>query len=201
VDQAVVDLPNGCRPHHRRALSATVAVSGVSVAITCAHLSPGPHNNELRAAQAGAVATFARARRRDGAVPILLGDFNAPPDAAAIRMITEGPSAADAPRFVDAWLRAGDGGPGVTWPSEVAAGESAHPRARRIDYIFVGLSPHDGGDIVSCRRVCNDAPNGVYPSDHVGLFAELRLPHRCQRRMCATGVRTSDPTTRLTAPS
>jgi endonuclease/exonuclease/phosphatase family metal-dependent hydrolase len=180
VDQTVVDLPNACRPHHRRALSATVAVSGVSVAITSVHLSPGPRNSDLRAAQAAAVGQFAQARWRDGTVPILLGDFNAPPDDAAIRRITEGPAPADAPRFVDAWLRAGDGGPGVTWPSPVAAGAAAHPHARRIDYIFVGLSPHDGGAIVSCRRVCDDAPHGVYPSDHVGLFAELRLPHRCQ---------------------
>jgi hypothetical protein len=31
------------------------------------------------------------------------------------------------------------------------------------------------GDILSCKIVCDEAENGVWPSDHFGLLAELRV--------------------------
>ena len=46
---------------------------------------------------------------------------------------------------------------------------------RRIDYIFSGSPQRDGTGLVeTCRVVCDDAEAGVWPSDHFGVYAELR---------------------------
>ena len=46
---------------------------------------------------------------------------------------------------------------------------------RRIDYIFTGWPVRNGiGQLLSCRVVCDDERDGVWPSDHFGVYAELR---------------------------
>ena len=46
---------------------------------------------------------------------------------------------------------------------------------RRIDYVFAGLPRRDGvGQIQACRVVCDKPEGGVWPSDHFGVYAELR---------------------------
>ena len=46
---------------------------------------------------------------------------------------------------------------------------------RRIDYVFVRHPRRDAlGEVLDCRVVCNDERGGVWPSDHFGVFAELR---------------------------
>jgi endonuclease/exonuclease/phosphatase family metal-dependent hydrolase len=50
-------------------------------------------------------------------------------------------------------------------------------RGRRIDYILVRSGPHGPVlDIADCRRVLTDPIDGVQPSDHYGLLADLRRP-------------------------
>ena len=46
---------------------------------------------------------------------------------------------------------------------------------RRIDYILTG-SPmaHAAGHVVDCRVVGNEPEDGVWPSDHHAVLAELR---------------------------
>jgi hypothetical protein len=34
--------------------------------------------------------------------------------------------------------------------------------------------PSGIGNVETCRVVCDDAVDGVWPSDHFGVFAELR---------------------------
>ena len=48
---------------------------------------------------------------------------------------------------------------------------------RRLDYIFASAPARDGrGLIHSCRVVLDEGDaDGVFPSDHFGVFAELQL--------------------------
>ena len=108
--------------------------------------------------------------------PLLLGDFNAEPDSAEIRYVTGRQSLGErSVAFLDAWQVAGDGGPGFTWSN---TNDHARPNLepdRRIDYVFAGFPRRDGtGQILRCRVVCDAAEDGVWPSDHFGVYAELR---------------------------
>ena len=45
---------------------------------------------------------------------------------------------------------------------------------RRIDYIFSGYPLQNGlGHLEACRVVCDDAADGVWPTDHFGVYAEF----------------------------
>jgi endonuclease/exonuclease/phosphatase family metal-dependent hydrolase len=48
---------------------------------------------------------------------------------------------------------------------------------RRLDYIFASAPARDGRGLVhSCRVVLDEGDaDGVFPSDHFGVFAELQL--------------------------
>ena len=77
--------------------------------------------------------------------------------------------------FRDAWRVAGDGGPGLTWANRNPYARPWLEPDRRIDYVFSGPPLRDGrGVIESCRVVCDDEHDGVWPSDHFGVYAELR---------------------------
>ena len=105
-----------------------------------------------------------------GFPPILAGDFNAEPGSDEIRGLSDRRS-----RWVDAWSAAGDGGPGSTWASRNPYARLAGELDRRIDYIFVAPPGADGrGRVESCRVVCDDERDGVWASDHFGVYAELR---------------------------
>ncbi|MGH9024540.1 MAG: endonuclease/exonuclease/phosphatase family protein [Acidimicrobiia bacterium] len=107
--------------------------------------------------------------------PILCGDFNADPDADEIRLLT-GKAAIPVPKlvFIDAWQAAGDG-PGFTWSNvNPFAAEGLEPD-RRLDYVFVGYPrPGGAGHVVSARIEGVDAFDGINPSDHYAMCAELR---------------------------
>jgi endonuclease/exonuclease/phosphatase family metal-dependent hydrolase len=130
----------------------------------------------VRELQAAAVCELARLRRpRDGFPPILVGDFNAVPDSDEIRYIKglhslNGRSV----HFRDAWEAAGRGD-GTTWSNRNSYAATALEPDRRIDYIFVGPPRADGmGMVEECHVVCDDEREGVWPSDHFGVFALLR---------------------------
>jgi len=109
--------------------------------------------------------------------PILVGDFNTTCDSTEIRFLTGMHSFGGRSFFLrDAWTHAGDGTKGFTWTTENPYIPLWLEPERRIDYIFVGLPTMEGlGDILSCKIVCDEAENGVWPSDHFGLLAELRV--------------------------
>jgi len=118
---------------------------------------------------------------------IIGGDFDAPPDRSSIRFLTGRQSLqGKSTQFHDAWETAGDptadNPDGCTWCYEnplvgdVAlewTGQRKH--RRRIDYLFVG-SPFlfkRRARITRCRVVLNEPTNGVWPSDHYGVMAEV----------------------------
>ena len=107
--------------------------------------------------------------------PILCGDMNAPPDSTEMWMLT-GKTTLPVPKLVfhDAWEMAGEG-PGHTWSNENPYARLDLEVARRIDFIFTGWPrAHGAGHVVMAEVIGREAVDGVVPSDHYGVLAELR---------------------------
>jgi endonuclease/exonuclease/phosphatase family metal-dependent hydrolase len=176
ADQETLRLPDGGDGELRSALSVTIDAPFGPLSVTCTHLNWKLHQGWVRERQVVAVCQLALRRRpRGGFPPILLGDFNAEPDSTEIRYI-KGLHALNGAsvHFRDVWRMAGEG-EGITWSNENDYARPALEPDRRIDYIFVGPPLPSGiGKVESCRVVCNDGQDGVWPTDHFGVYAELR---------------------------
>ena len=170
-------LPESGDGERRAALSVTVAAPFGPIGFTTTHLNWRLAHGWIRERQVQALCDLAlRNAPEDGFPPLLAGDFNAEPGSTEIRYVTglhalEGRSVL----FLDAWARAGNGGQGITWSNANVWARKEHEPDQRIDYLFVGLPPRDGrGQILDCRVVCDDAIDGIWPSDHYGVYSELR---------------------------
>ena len=110
----------------------------------------------------------------DGFPPIVMGDFNAEPDAHEIRFMRglatlRGRSV----YFADCFALCGDG-PGHTYARSNVYAEKLREPNRRIDYIFVrGPDRRLRGEPLAARVVFADEEGGVFPSDHYGVLAEI----------------------------
>ncbi|UNS96411.1 endonuclease/exonuclease/phosphatase family protein [Streptomyces tubbatahanensis] len=125
-----------------------------------------------------------RAEEHSARHTLLLGDFDATPDAASIRFLRgfqslDGTSVC----YQDAWASAhpeGASGPGPTFTPEnplVRRGDMPEAAERRLDYILVGCGPHGPTlHVTGCRRVMVEPVDGVQVSDHYGLVADLVPP-------------------------
>jgi endonuclease/exonuclease/phosphatase family metal-dependent hydrolase len=177
LDRAELRLPDAGDGETRAALSVMVDAPVGPVALCVTHLNWKAHHGWARERQVVAVCDFARRRRPpDGFPPILVGDFNAEPESAEIRYVT-GMQSLDgrSVHFYDAWRLAGGGGDGATWSNHNAYARLGLEPDRRIDYIFTGAPKRNGiGLVERCRVVCNQEVGGIWPTDHFGLYAELR---------------------------
>jgi endonuclease/exonuclease/phosphatase family metal-dependent hydrolase len=121
--------------------------------------------------QTGRVAQLIRNRR--GLLPsVLMGDFNASEDSAAIAAITR------IGGFIDAFRAANPSLPGPTVWQRIDAPDSMV--RRRVDYLFMIPGEEYGGRVVSSRVVLNSPQHltdghVLWPSDHYGVLAELEL--------------------------
>jgi len=141
------------------------------------HLAWQLHDAALRERQVQALVDFVeqQADSEAAAGPIIAGDFNAEPDSTAIRYLTGLTAlAGTSTYFQDAWRLAGDDGPGLTWSRANANAALEHEPDRRIDYIFSGVHLDSGaGRPLECHVVADELVDGVWPSDHFGVFAVL----------------------------
>jgi endonuclease/exonuclease/phosphatase family metal-dependent hydrolase len=145
--------------------------------VFCTHLNWRMDQSHVRQMQVAAVCEIIASTRDERTYPpVLCGDFNAEPESAEIRQLT-GLAAVPAEKlvFLDAWRVAGDGGPGWTWSRLNPFSANDPEPDRRIDYVFAGY-PGDGGrgEIVSARVEGVVPVDGVQPSDHYAVCAELR---------------------------
>jgi endonuclease/exonuclease/phosphatase family metal-dependent hydrolase len=174
---------------HRALLFALIDAPWGRVPFFVTHLSWKLHQGYAREAQCLAIArhvdelTTRLAGEKAGLLPaILVGDFNAEPTAAEIRFLTGLQTLGAAgfpPRstyFADAFGWVGEG-PAATFdrdrnPFAVAAREPP----RRIDYVFVrGPNEFGRGEPISARVVLDQVEDGVAPSDHFGVLAEITV--------------------------
>ncbi len=179
VERASLRLPDGGDGETRSALSVITAAPFGRVSFTSTHLNWRFEHGAIRERQVVALCDFVRRCAAGADLPaILAGDFNAEPDSAEIRYV-KGLHALDgrSVAFLDAWAAAGGPGAGHTWCNRNAYARRAVEPDRRIDYVFVDLPDRRKrgiGRIDRCQVVCDDEKNGVWPSDHFGVLAEIR---------------------------
>ena len=162
----------------RGALLVKVATPYGLMPFVCTHLS---YRREDGAARERQVVALARAiiLHRDSCdlPPVLVGDFNTEPDSAEIRFLTGAQSLDGLSVYLrDAWQHAGGDADGATWSNRNAYARDWLEPDLRIDYIFVGPPSGDGvGDIENCVVVCDEPEDEMWPSDHFGVVADLRM--------------------------
>ena len=137
-----------------------------------------PFDGWKREQQMPSLVDFVREVGRRQKLPaVLVGDFNAEPESNEIRFL-KGLHSIDSrgAYFCDAWVRAGSGSEGATWTQRNAYSGPWGLPDRRIDYIFVAAPGVRGpGTVRTCRVVCDEAVDGVWPSDHFGVLADLSI--------------------------
>ena len=172
-------LPNlGGGVAYRSVLAVELAAPTGRARVFCTHLDWRYDASASRQAQVAALARFVAERRGDpdsDIPPIVAGDMNAVPASDEIRALT-GVAAVPVPGlvFTDAWEVAGDGTPGVTWTRANPYSVDAAWPERRLDYIFVGWPrPRPVGNPMRCWRAGMAPVDGVQPSDHYAVVADL----------------------------
>jgi len=179
VAHADLPAPSSGAPDGRRVLHAALDAPAGRLPFFTTQLSAFPGRSALRCAQVRRVAEFVAAHSPDdGLPPVVTGDLNAVPEADEVRLLegflTE-PAVPDL-LLVDAWRYAAPGDRGITWsrgnPHAAVTGE---PDAR-IDYVLVGTPRGGGSALVTGTRVVGDRQrDGVWPSDHAAVVADLRV--------------------------
>jgi endonuclease/exonuclease/phosphatase family metal-dependent hydrolase len=121
------------------------------------------------------VQSLASAARSDFPA-ILMGDFNAEPEADEIRYLRGRTSRLGrSVWFADCFALTGDGSPGYTFARSNRFAATQREPDRRIDYIFVrGQGPRGEGEPLSARVVFTSPSGDLFPTDHYGVYAELR---------------------------
>lgn len=109
---------------------------------------------------------------RDDALPVLLiGDLNAGPDTPEISALTAGDA------LTDAWAAGAAESDGITLSAALpdAPLGAAKQLNRRIDYLMFRPSISGSAPKVTRAAVVDEPVNGLHPSDHFAVVADLDL--------------------------
>ncbi|MEU9334035.1 endonuclease/exonuclease/phosphatase family protein [Streptomyces sp. NPDC048290] len=164
----------------RLALYTRLAAPGHEVPFFTTHLTSVPYASAVRVQQVTALAGFVAAHKGGTAFPpVVTGDFNAAPDSDEMRLFGGHRTAPTVPgqTFVDAWQYADPSAPWATWdPANPYVALSGEPPAR-VDYIHVGAPGPDAlGRVRAVRRAADGPEDGIWPSDHAAVVADLTDP-------------------------
>ena len=173
----VVELPNGGSDEHRSVVFAECDSPYGKLPVFCTHLNWKLHHGHIRVLQVKALveAVDRIAPVGSGFPAIVMGDFNAEPDADEIRYL-RGPTALGGPcvYFCDAFGTAGDGTPGATFSKNNPFAEPIREPERRIDYVFVrGPDDSQRGEPRDARVCFDKAYEGTFPTDHFGVVTTI----------------------------
>jgi endonuclease/exonuclease/phosphatase family metal-dependent hydrolase len=176
VRSQVFELPCLDAPEQRCLVFAELDTPFGPVPFFCTHLSWRFHDGYVREAQVKTIAERVKELAPiAGFPPIVVGDFNAQPDADEIRYMKGLCSlGGKSVYFADTFAIVGRGD-GTTFSVRNPFATDLREPERRIDYIFVrGPDPRGRGEPLDAH-VCFDRPHGnVYPSDHFGVSATIR---------------------------
>jgi endonuclease/exonuclease/phosphatase family metal-dependent hydrolase len=171
-----LELPTGTLPERRVAACARIAAPGGVLPFVTTHLTYRPGGSAVRLDQVRALAGFVAEHALDGWYPpVVTGDLNSDPDSEEVRLLGGLLTAPAVPDLVllDAWRYAPPGDPGFTWARRNGYQQDSLIPDSRIDYVLVGL-PRQGRGRVQTVRVAGDAAvDGVWPSDHFAVVADL----------------------------
>jgi len=162
VEHTAVDLPRPEDSERRVLLSARVETAAGPIWVHTTHLNYRLQDGPQREEQVQTVDAAVAARASDRP-QIVMGDFNARPESDEIR-----------------WLRGLHPlESGWTWSSTNPYTDRYHflEPDRRLDYVFVTPARGDGRGRIHACRIVLDRPdaNGVWASDHFGVWAEVQL--------------------------
>jgi len=171
-------LPTGGTDERRSMLFSEIDSPHGKIPFFVTHLNWKLHESVVREQQVLEIAARVKADAPiEGLPPILVGDLNASPEASEIRFLKglqslEGKSV----YFADCFEQAGSGA-GVTFDgTRNHFAEQYHEHPRRIDYVLVrGPDKQVRGKPLSARVVFDEAKNGVFATDHFGVFAEISM--------------------------
>ena len=155
-DTAMLDLGGDARVAQRVTLASR---AGTLFDVYNVHLSHREEREPLRLIQVNRLLDWAGARAHVPA--IIAGDFNARPESAPIQAMLK--------TWRSAHTVVHGGEPGFTAPSWSGAGEG-----QVVDYIFVG----DDVAVLTCAVAFGPVERAghlVFPSDHLGLVANLHI--------------------------
>ncbi|MGH7282934.1 MAG: endonuclease/exonuclease/phosphatase family protein [Polyangiaceae bacterium] len=168
-------LPHGGTEERRSLVFAEVQAPFGKVPVFSTHLNWKLHEGHVREEQIRFVTnTIAEIAPVSGFPPILVGDMNAEPESDEMRFLRGltrlgGKSV----YFADCFAIRGKGH-GFTYARENPFAAVYREPSRRIDYIFVrGPNEEGKGEPLDCRVRFDSPVNGVFPSDHFGLFADI----------------------------
>ncbi len=177
------ELPSAGASEKHIVLGAAVETPLGELPVFVTHLSARLTDSARRQDQVAAVDAFVanwRKERRPPLPALVMGCFNAPPDADEIRFL-RGLHAINghSTYYQDAWARRRPNETGHTWSSRNPSTEALHwiERDRRVDYVFVSPVGRDGrGRIRDCQLLLNaPSQDGVWASGHFGVLAEVQL--------------------------
>lgn len=179
-------LPHATASERRIVLSAALDFAGTPVAAFTTHLNYRMGHGCEREDQVEAVDRYIAATTAKltpaAALTLLMGDFNATPDSDELRFL-RGLHSLRGRRtyYQDAFLVHSDRerDAGLTWSRRNPYTQRLRflQTDRRLDYIFVGGPDRKGRGVVhTCRVVLDEGDaDGVFPSDHFGVLAEVQL--------------------------
>jgi endonuclease/exonuclease/phosphatase family metal-dependent hydrolase len=173
-DCAVLALPSPPELDARTVAFARVAAPHGPIPLFVAYLHHHAHLGHVRRRHVRALADHvARLAPIDGPPPVLAGDFNADPDADEMRFLRGLATIDDTSvHFADAWLV--NTTPGFTYDRRNDYALRSREPSRRIDYIYVrGPGKHLCGEPLTARLICDAPTDGVWPSDHFGVVADI----------------------------
>lgn len=169
--QALPEPPG--RAEGRVALHTLVDAPSGPLPFFTTHLHSALDGSAVRCAQVRALAGFV-ARHADGPAGgtrrVVTGDLNADPDSDEVRLLGGHRTAPAAPGMllVDAWAWAAPDEPSATWDATNPHTAATFPLSARVDYVFVGWP-----GVRSVRRAGARPVDGVWPSDHTAVIADL----------------------------
>jgi endonuclease/exonuclease/phosphatase family metal-dependent hydrolase len=172
-DPRFEDLPGDpARP----LVSALVRAPHAVVPFVTAHLTATGGHSRIRTTQVERVVQVTGERLTPDHPPIVAGDFNAQPDSDEIRLLSGDRTrqVVDGLVLLDAWDFAEPDARGFTWDRRNPYAALGPDPSMRIDYLRVGLR-YDlaAGRVRSVRLAGTGAVDGVWPSDHAAVVADL----------------------------
>ena len=181
TDVQSLSLPSPPEVDTRTVAFARVDVPHGPAPVFATHLTFQAHLGHARCEQVRALADHVAALAPlDGPPPVLLGDFNADPDSDEMRFL-RGLTALGGKSvyFADCWTASGNTEPGFTYDRSNPYALRSREPSRRIDYIYVrGPGKHLCGEPMSAALALSEPVEGVYPSDHFGVVADIHVAPR-----------------------
>lgn len=176
IQTTSIRLPAGeAADEGRMGVMARIGAPGGELPFFTAHLNSGWAQSTIRTQQLTTLGRSMLGQPPAAYPPVLCGDFNADPDFDEIRALS-GKRDALAPglAMIDAWWLLNPRDAGWTWDRRNPHVALTSEPSCRIDYIFVGFPAAGRPGKPLAAGLFGDQPrDGVWPSDHFGVWVDL----------------------------